>query len=450
MPETLSFAQRGAALSRAGFGSSPEIPKILLVATDRWYPTARFGLALANAGCNVEAVCPQGHPLALTRVGHRLYPYNGMLPLVSISRAIHAATPDLVIPADDLATRHLQQLHMRECEDVRSHSELCKLIERSLGAADSFAIVRARNDFMEVAREEGIRVPHTSVIASTGDLHSWIARRGFPTVLKANGTSGGDGVRVVNTVEEAERAFRKLQSPPLVARAVKRAVIDRDVTLVWPSLLRHRPVVNAQSYVVGHEATSSVFCWEGKVLAGLHFEVVEKMGPAGHATVVRWIDHPQMTAAAEKIARRLKLSGVHGLDFMIEAGTGDAYLIEINPRTTQVGHLSLGPERDLPAALYAAVTGKEVQPATVLTRNDTIALFPQEWKRDSTSPFLSSAYHDVPWGEPELVRACMRQVPQNGTQRSSKHVVPQQNISARAMAIQRARPQADCCAINPE
>jgi len=93
---------------------------------------------------------------------------------------------------------------------------------------------------------------------------------------------------------------------------------------------------------------------------------------------------------------------------MLEADTGNAYLIEINPRSTQVGHLTLGHGRDLPAALYAAVSEQAVQPAPKLTEKDTIALFPHEWLRDPGSVFLQSGYHDVPWGEPELVRACIR------------------------------------------
>lgn len=410
MSEPFAFERFGAAPKLASLGSLPDAPKILLAATDRWYPTARLGLALAKAGCVVEGVCLSGHPLNLTRALYRMHTYNGLSPLASFSQAIRACNPDLVIPADDLATWHLHDLYSRELSDGQSGLQICRLIEHSLGAAESFKVVRARSAFMELAEEEGIRVPHTEVIANQSDLHDWIARKGFPTVLKANGTSGGDGVKVVNTVEEAERAFRKLQSPPLFARAIKRAVIDRDLTLVWPSLFRRKPVVNAQSFVAGHEATSTIFCWEGRVLASLHFEVLEKVGSNGHATVVRLIDHPEMSAATEKVARRLKLSGFHGLDFMIETGSGNAYLIEINPRTTQVGHLALGPERDLPAALFAALTGRAVQPAPVVTLNDTIALFPQEWKRDVASPLLSSAYHDVPWDEPGIVNACAGEV----------------------------------------
>ena len=262
------------------------------------------------------------------------------------------------------------------------------------------------------------------MIASAEALKPWVSRMGFPTVLKSNGTSGGDGVRVVHTIEEAERAFRALQAPPLFPRAVKRALANQDKTLLWPSLFRLRSVVNAQEFVAGREATSAVACWNGTVLASLHFEVLHKRDSAGPSSVLRLIENAEMSAAAESMVRRLNLSGLQGFDFMLEAHTGNAYLIEINPRATQVGHLALGPGRDLPAALYAAVSGKAVQAAPKVTENDTIALFPQEWMRDPESAFLSSAYHDVPWEEPELLRACLRECGKKGALDSSPLPVP--------------------------
>jgi hypothetical protein len=201
---------------------------------------------------------------------------------------------------------------------------------------------------------------------------------------------------------------------------MKRAVIDRDKTLVWPSLLRHRSVVNAQEFVSGREATSAVACWQGSVLASLDFEVLNKRDSAGPSSVVRLIDNAEMSAAAEKMVHRLNLSGLHGFDFMLEAHTGSAHLIEINPRATQVGHLRLGPGHDLPAALYAAVSGQAVAAAPRTTTNDTIALFPQEWLRDPQSPFLRSAYNDVPWEEPELLRACVQKLRKQGVLASNQ------------------------------
>jgi len=383
-------------------------PTVLIVTTSRWFPTARLAMALAGAGCLVDAICPAGHPLGKMRAVRRVQAYQGLTPLHSFAEAIAAATPDLIVSGDDVATCHLHHLYDRERRRGPGGAWVCELIERSLGAAESFPVVYARTAFMNMAREEGIRAPKTEVISNLSDLKNWVARVGLPTVLKADGTSGGEGVRVAHTLEEAERAFCALQAPPLLARAAKRALLDQDKSLVWRSLFRRRSVVNAQALVAGHEATSTVACWKGAVLASLHFEVVNKRSSVGPSSVLRLIENAEMSTAAEKMVRRLKLSGIHGFDFMLEADTGNAHLIEINPRTTQVGHLALGAGHDLPAALYSAVSGEPFRAAPKVTENDTVALFPQEWLRDPASPFLTSAYHDVPWEEPELLRACVR------------------------------------------
>jgi hypothetical protein len=383
-------------------------PTVLIVTTARWFPTARLAVALANAGFTVDAVCPSHHPITKTDAVLRIYNYDGLDALTSVAEAITGARPDVLVPGDDLATQHLHLLYDQELNKGGSGASICALVERSLGSPESFPALYARTKFMELAQEEGVRVPKTAVIRDSSELENWIAQTGFPTVLKADFSSGGDGVRVVRNLEDAERALRVLQAPPLLARAMKRAFVDRDTTLVWPSLLRRRSLVNAQAFVAGREATSAVACWKGEVLAGLHFEVINKGVSSGPATVLRAIENAEMSAAAEKMVRRLNLSGLHGFDFMLELQTGNAYLIEINPRSTQVGHLTLGLGRDIPAALYSAVSGQPVHPAAKITNDDTFALFPQEWIRDPASAFLQSAYHDVPWDKPELIRACVR------------------------------------------
>jgi formate-dependent phosphoribosylglycinamide formyltransferase (GAR transformylase) len=392
-------------------------------------------MALANAGCTVDAVCPPGHPVAKTSAVCQTHTYQGLAPLNSFKAAIIASSPDLIVPGDDLATRHLHDLHRRGRREGNAGAVICALIERSLGPAESFPVVFARSAFIEAAHQSGIRVPNTGVVENTDDLRKQAGRLGFPLVLKANGTSGGDGVKIARTLEEAARTLRSLQAPPLFARAAKRALVDQDATLLWPSLLRRRFVVNAQAFVVGREATSTIFCWNGSLLAALHFEVLNKMHAAGHAAVLRLIEHPEMSVAAEKIVRRLNLSGFYGFDFMLETHTDNAYLIEVNPRTTQVGHLALGAGRDLPAALYAALCGDIVPETPKVTEKDTIALFPQEWMRDPTSDFLRSGYHDVPWDEPALVSHCISKSQTQRTwylkQRSSVVRSPSLPITAR-------------------
>jgi len=365
-------------------------------------------MAFAKAGFQVEALCPPKHPLARTHAASRTYTYEGLTPQRSLVRALAISKPDLVLPGDDLAVRHLHDLYWRR----KSHSEhadtIASVIERSLGLPKSFPMVQSRAAFMEVAQEEGIRVPRSEKVRDPEDAAEWVARVGLPVVLKADGSSGGEGVRVVQSAAEARHAVRRLQAPPLLARAIKHALFDNDRTLIWPSLLRGKPAVIAQSFVAGREATSTVACWQGKVLASLHLEVLRKVRSAGHASVVRLIENSEISSAIEKVARRLGLSGLCGFDFMIEEGSGNAYLIEINPRATQVGHLTLGEGRDLPAAMYSAASGQPIRVAPCVTQDKTIALFPHEWARDPQSEYLKTGYHDVPWDEPELVHACMR------------------------------------------
>jgi hypothetical protein len=382
-------------------------PTVLVVTTSRWFPTARLAVALDCAGCVVQAVCPSDHPIEKI-AAVRTFRYRGLAPLRSIAAAIAATKPDLLVSGDDLATWHLHDLYEQNSRAGESGAAVCALIERSVGAPGNFAIIDDRASFMQAAEQAGVRIPETAIVPGVAELERWSTQAGFPMVLKANGTSGGDGVRVVKNIDEARRALATLQAPPLLARAVKRAMFDHDTTLLRPSLRRRTSAVTAQSFIVGSEATSAVACWQGKVLASLHFAVLQKGHAAGHATVLRRIAHPEMAAAAETMVRRLQLSGLHGFDFMLGNDGQPAYLIEINPRATQVGHLNFGAGYDLPVALIAALTGATPQPSPTVTENDVIALFPQEWLRDPASPYLRTGYHDVPWDQPELLRLCVR------------------------------------------
>lgn len=378
-------------------------PGILLAATARWVATARLAQAFVRAGCEVEVVCPRGHPVTRTRAASRIHAYNSLAPLRSTRAAIEAAQPDFIIPCDDLATANLYRLHSRTVH--RGAPELRAVLEGSLGKASSVAMAAARSRLMTFARRQGIRVPFTAVAHTAEELANWLARNGCLAVLKTDGSFGGRGVRVVHTPIEAQRAWRALRSPPSPGRAIKRAIINRDVNYVLPCVLRTRPVVNVQRFVAGQDANCTVACWKGKVLASITAKVLRTLGPQGPASVVQLFDNREITEAVEEIVGQLGLSGLVGADFVIEEGTGDAYLIEINPRAPQIGHLQLGAGRDLPAALRAVLAGEPVRDTPRVTANQVIAFFPQEWLRDPTSEFLRTAYHDVPWDEPELVRA---------------------------------------------
>jgi hypothetical protein len=225
-------------------------------------------------------------------------------------------------------------------------------------------------------------------------------------VLKADGTTGGGGVRIAHTLAEARGYFSDLRRSIGLMRLIKRLTVNRDLFLARQWWDGFRPAVVAQSFVRGCPANCSVVCWKGEVLAGVACEAVSTETSVGPATVVRLVDNAEIMGAAEKIARRLSLSGLFGLDFVIEEGTGAAYLIEMNPRCTPSSHLRLGIGRDMIGALTAQLTGKpRVEPISI-TQNNLIAYFPEALLRNSE--LLSSSYHDVPEDEPELIQELLR------------------------------------------
>jgi hypothetical protein len=135
-------------------------------------------------------------------------------------------------------------------------------------------------------------------------------------------------------------------------------------------------------------------------------DVLEVLHARGPATVMRRVECRAMEQAAIRIAERFGLSGLHGLDF-IRDRHGTPHLIEMNPRATQTSAFAFGPGRDLAAALVAEVAATLPAPRPLVTENPVIALFPQEWRRDPQSGWLHSAYTDVPWDDPAVLRACL-------------------------------------------
>src|SRR5207249_2749619 len=121
--------------------------------TSRWYPTARLAVALARAGFAVEAVCPSEHPMGTTTAVRRTHTYNGLMPLRSFRSAITGTKPDLIVPGDDVAVRHLHDLYTRELQRGKAQGAICELIQRSLGAPESFPIVHSRTRLLEEAQQ---------------------------------------------------------------------------------------------------------------------------------------------------------------------------------------------------------------------------------------------------------------------------------------------------------
>jgi len=385
----------------------PTVPTILLANTTWWPCASRLALALTKVGCAVAATYPpDGHPLAQTSVIQLRHAYSALHPVNSLSEAIRNARPYLVVPCDDRVVEHLHELYVRESKV--SESQVCRLIERSLGAPASYPIVSARYPLLKIASELGVPIPDTELVSPGQSLDPWAARHLLPWVLKADGSWGGHGTRVVRNRKRAERYVAQMSRPLSPSRAIKRLLVDRDPFWILSWRSRSPQQVIVQAHVDGTPANCAVLCWQGKLLAGIAVEVVCAQGETGSATVIRVVDSPAMISAAERLAAHLGLSGFVGFDFVIEASTGVPYLIEMNPRVTPLCHLQLGPGRDLVSALASQLSGRPLTPAPLLIHNNQIAYFPQAWHRDPGEQLLAATFPDVPWEEPVLVRELIR------------------------------------------
>lgn len=371
-----------------------------------WWPLgARMAMALARRGCHVSAVCPKGHPLCFVSGVASLYPYKRFGSAQSLRAAILDSDPELIVPCDDAVVWQLHELYA-------GNPKLRELIERSIGSGEYHATIQKRGEVLQAAAELGIRIPFTQVVSSIDELRGWCLDA--PAVLKLDGTWGGEGVVIARTPDGAKAAFQKLSKPDTLLRAWKRLLINRDLISLWSRRKRKKSSVTVQQFVQGRPANTMFACWNGEVLASLTVEVLAAQSATGAATVVRLIKNEEIDRASELLAKRFKLSGFHGLDFILEELSGAAFLIELNPRCTQLGHLNVRNRGSLAESictklgctLSAEVLSTGLQQDVAV--GTTVAFFPQALKWNSTSEYLHRGMHDVPWEELALVQELLR------------------------------------------
>ena len=377
--------------------------RVLLAHALRWLNVARLANAHHDVGFAVGAVAVADHPIHRMRSLDRTFVYKHFAARECLREAIETYRPDLIVPCDDRIVAHLSSLY----QEAAGRSEpaaisLRKLIEASLGQQTASGVLSKRGLLADLSHLPDVHVPRTDRVESVGELRKWADRYGLPAVLKLDGTWGGKGIILAPAKSGIAWAYLTARARGSALRSIKRIVFDRDIEFLFSR--QARAAISVQSYVAGRLANAAVACWRGEVVAHIAVEVVCYRPSFGSASVVRIVNGEEMIAAARSIARHFDLSGVYGLDFVLDEASKTAKLIEINPRATQIDHLPGGPGHDLPAALRDALSGDGPGVVRSPLRQTEIALFPQEWLRDRRSSYLSSAFHDVPFDEPELYR----------------------------------------------
>ena len=367
---------------------------ILVTATTWWPLSARLSSRLLAHGCKVTALCPSGHPLRHLPGVAKCHNYTTFRTQASLAKAIREDHPAIVIPTDDLAVQELQQLALVDPE-VRT------LYERSLGSLASGMLLSSRESLSRTATKLGIASAESVTIRSIEEASGVARQWGFPVVMKKDGTWGGNGVAILQNESELASAFQRFSQPVRFAARCKRRIVNYD-SLAFAKSNSHSDDLTMQRYVQGTPANAMFACLDGKVLADYQVRVSASLGQTGAAVLVEQMNDVRIREAGAGLAAELGLSGFFGLDFVLRHGSNEPLLIELNPRTTQLGHLPMQDGTDLAGHMFAAWTGNAVPHSKETAGAARIAFFPQAMRNNIDPSLLTAAYVDKPQ-EPALI-----------------------------------------------
>jgi predicted ATP-grasp superfamily ATP-dependent carboligase len=364
------------------------IPRVIVLSTANWFGAPRLTRAFHRAGFDVQTLGYPNVVLTRSRYVSAEFFLSDSAPheeLIRVAREVLIAQrPSFVVPTDDASVELLQALAALARRELPESDPLLVLLRDSLGNFDQHRVLRQRLGLAQVAERAGVRAPAYALVHDRDEAFAFVARHGANVVLKAEETFAGLGVSICNGETELDAALARMAAS-------------------YPRSLREGAVL--QSYVPGRTAMRAVIAHRGRVLAGLSAFKVETYPPVtGPSCVVEFIDHPEMRATASAMIRELDYSGFASLDFIVDA-EGNAHLIELNSRPTPICHLGEYLGSDLCLALRHALEGQAVADRDPANLPKKVALFPQEWIRNPSSPHFADAYHDVPWDEPDLLEA---------------------------------------------
>lgn len=383
-------------------------PVVLIYATLCWPLAARLATCFRDLGCRVHSICPPAHPLHFVRGIERCFSIRSWSVQHSLIEAIGAAHADYVLPMDDRAVWQLHAL-------AASHPQYRELVVRSLGSSKSFEIVRSRVSLLSLAESLQIRIAQTALLRSLDETTHYSKSWSYPALVKRDGTSGGRGVTIVETPNELLDAYHRLRRNLSMLARMKRRLVDGDVLAFARTSALPSQEISLHKFVAGTPANGMYSCFQGELLASLQVRTICAQHVTGAALIVERINDPRIEEAGRKLAKALSLSGFFGLDFLLESISGHPYLLEMNPRATQLGHLQLENQRDattLAETLWLAWTGNRSPQLVALPAPTNlprrIAFYPQALALGANNSLVTSAWLDRPDQEPELLQELSR------------------------------------------
>jgi glutathione synthase/RimK-type ligase-like ATP-grasp enzyme len=239
----------------------------------------------------------------------------------------------------------------------------------------------------------GVPVPRSRAVQGPDELRRFAADVGGPVVLKpVDGVAGG-GVVLVQDLEELEDVFLR-------------------VVAAHPALM-------VQEYVPGRVGFCQAVFDTGRLVAWMTaWKARTWPGPFGPSSEVRFASVPEAGEIVPRIGEALGFHGLLSFDFVEEADTGRLVVIEVNARPVGVMARCSHAGVDFAGAIRSLLFGVPLEGHVAGTRHAaTVPLFPQNLLRSIVEGDMRSlmvalspaALADVPWSDPGLLGAQLRQ-----------------------------------------
>ncbi len=388
---------------------------VVTVAADHVAP-ARLPRDLRHAGCRVAMLAPKDSYATMTQYIEKLAYIKPTVSqrgaLAMIDAALREFRPDHLLPGDDAVLLAMMRGAVEHADAQAAAAdeaaapptavpatapaaasvapptwgEVAALVERSLGPRARYADSVDKVRLVDAARRIGLAVPEGDAAATGADALAIARRLGYPVIVRPSMGSGSMGVVICHDDTDVMRAMASL--PSVDARA-------------WP-----QPVAPAlvQRFLEGTRYNRATASWRGRELTGYTRTALQRRNELAAGTVSRFVSNAAVADATTRLATELELSGFAGIQFIDDPATGRPCLIEINRRMVPATHAGKHVGIDLAAAWAGAAQGyawtgpRDMPPE----RERAMALFPQEWKRDAASAYLTDLPVDAPWDDPLL------------------------------------------------
>ncbi len=199
---------------------------------------------------------------------------------------------------------------------------------------------KARLD--QLARELGIDTPRTFAPRTMDEARAHMAKVDLPVMIKMRQTSGAAGLRKATTRAE---------------------LVSKYLDVVRVNDLPESQLPLLQQVIEGPTTCTLHLCNHGTVVGEVMYQGVRTMPRSGGTTVCRESrPDPACHEAAARIVRRLQFHGFCGFDFVMQEGTGRAFLVDGNCRITPGVAMAYHGGCDMVEAWARIVRGERVEP----------------------------------------------------------------------------------------